>query len=110
MIFPSTTGTPISQRNLFKHFKETLVAAGLEDTLLHYLRHTAASLMRNHGIPAIVVSKRLGHSKVSVTLNIYGHLIQEMQDGPAAMIDELITPVEITDAPFEIGCTQDVLK
>ncbi len=107
LIFPSSVGTPLSQRKLFRDFKEILKKAGLEDIRFHDLRHTAASLMLNHGVPAIVVSKRLGHSKVSVTLDIYGHLIQEMQDGPAAMIDELITPVEVTDIPFDIGCNQN---
>jgi integrase len=46
----------------------------------HDLRHTAASLMLNHGIPVIVVSKMLGHSKPSITMDIYGHLNNEMQD------------------------------
>ncbi len=110
LIFSSSVGTPMSQRNLFRDFKEILKKAGLHEIRFHDLRHTAASLMLNHGVPAIVVSKRLGHSKVSITLDIYGHLIQEMQDGAATMIDELITPIEITDVPFEIGCTQVVIK
>jgi len=37
----------------------------------------------------------LGHSKVSITLDTYGHLIPEMQHQAAALMDELITPVEI---------------
>jgi integrase len=41
----------------------------------HNLRHTSASLMLNRNIPAIVVSKRLGHAKPSTTLDIYGHLM-----------------------------------
>jgi hypothetical protein len=63
----------------------------------HNLRHTAASLMLNRNIPAIVVSKRLGHAKPSTTLDIYGHLMPEGQDEAARLMDELITsiPVEI---------------
>jgi integrase len=106
MIFPSMVGTPMNQSNLYRHFKQTLLKVGLNEIRFHDLRHTAASLMLNHGVPAIVVSKRLGHSKVSVTLDIYGHLIQEMQDGPAAMIDELITPIEVTDMAFDLKATQ----
>jgi len=49
----------------------------------------------NHGIPVIVASHMLGHSKVSITLDTYGHLIPEMQHQAAALMDELITPVEI---------------
>ncbi len=51
--------------------------------------------MLNHGIPVIVVSKILGHSKPSVTVDIYGHLYNEMQDGAAAVMDELVTPVQV---------------
>ena len=43
----------------------------------------------------IVVSRRLGHAKPSITLDIYGHLIPSMQAEAAQKIDELITPVEI---------------
>jgi hypothetical protein len=61
----------------------------------HDLRHTAASLMLNHGVPVIVVSKILGHSKPSVTVDIYGHLYNEMQDQAAQIMDDLVTPVPI---------------
>ena len=60
--------------------------------------------MFNHGIPAIVVSRRLGHSKVSITLDIYGHLFPEMQDEAAELIDDLITPVEIE---LHRNCTEE---
>ena len=53
----------------------------------HDLRHTAASLMLNHGIPVIVVSRRLGHAKPSITLDVYGQLIPSMQ-AEAAQTDD----------------------
>jgi hypothetical protein len=54
--------------------------------------------MLNHGTPVIVVSRRLGHAKPSITLDVYGHLIPSMQAGEAEMLDELITPVEILES------------
>jgi integrase len=42
----------------------------------------------------MIVSRRLGHARPSITLDIYGHLIPGMQEEAAQMIDELITPVE----------------
>lgn len=72
MIFPSMVGTPTGQCNLHKFFKRLLQKAGLPDIRFHDLRHTAATLMLLNGIPMIVVSRRLGHSKPSVTLEIYG--------------------------------------
>jgi hypothetical protein len=51
--------------------------------------------MLNHGAPVIVVSRRLGHAKPSITLDVYGHLIPSMQIEVAKMIDDVVTPVEL---------------
>jgi integrase len=95
LIFPTTIGTPLEHSNLLKTFKRFIQEAGLPEITFHALRHTAASLMLNHGIPAIVVARRLGHSKVSITQDTYGHLMPEIQSGAADLKDELVTPVEI---------------
>jgi len=57
-------------------------------------RHKTASLMLNHGIPVLIASKRLGHSKPSVTIDIYGHLMPSKQEEAAALIDTLISPID----------------
>lgn len=93
LVFPSSVGTPTGQRNLIRSFKRLLKKAGLPDIRFHDLRHTAATLMLLNGIPLIVVSRRLGHSKPSVTLDIYGHYLPGMQAEAAVMMDELVTPV-----------------
>ncbi|MBE3143656.1 MAG: tyrosine-type recombinase/integrase [Planctomycetes bacterium] len=95
MIFPSRLGTPMDSRNLFKAYKGFLSEAGLPDIRFHDLRHTAESLMLNHGIPVIVVSRRLGHAKPSITLDVYGHLFPSIQVEAAQKIDDLITPIEL---------------
>jgi len=81
--------------NLRLDFTRVLGRAGLPKIRFHDLRHTAASLMLNHNVPVIVASKRLGHSKPSITLDIYGHLYQEMQDEVARKMDELVSPVPV---------------
>lgn len=93
MVFPSMVGTPVGQRNLHRFFKRLLKKASLPDIRFHDLRHTAATLMLMNGIPLIVVSRRLGHSKPSVTLDIYGHYLPGMQDKAASLMDELVTPI-----------------
>jgi integrase len=95
LIFTSSIGTPMDQFNLYHTFREFIHSVGLPEIRFHDLRHTAASLMLNHGIAPIIVSKRLGHSKVSITLDIYGHLMSEMQSEAADLMDELITSVPI---------------
>lgn len=48
-----------------------------------------------NGIPVFVVSRRLGHAKASITLDVYGHLIPSMQAEAAELMDELIMPVPL---------------
>jgi integrase len=95
LIFTTTVGTPIHARNLLRHFKNLLIEAGLPVLRFHDLRHTAASIMLNHGIPVIVVSRRLGHVRPSITLDVYGHLIPSMDEVAAQKIDELVTPIDL---------------
>ena len=99
LLFTTSKGTPIDKYNLIKKFKKVIAFANLPPIRFHDLRHTAASLMLNYGIPVIIVSKRLGHAKPSTTLDVYGHLIPSMQQEAAELMDELVTPVEIIIAP-----------
>ena len=43
----------------------------------------------------IVVSRILGHSKPSITMDIYGHLYHEMQGEAARIMDNLVTPIRV---------------
>jgi len=96
LIFPSSVGTPFSQSNLQKDFRRVLQSANLPKIRFHDLRHTAASLMLNHGVPALVVSKILGHSSPSVTLNIYAHSSLDMQSIAVSVMDKIIAPIPIS--------------
>lgn len=95
LMFPSQTGMPLDRDNLRKHFKRLLKNSGLPRIRFHDLRHTAASLMLNNGVPVIVVSRRLGHARPSITLDIYGHLIPSKQQEIASLMDQLLTPIQL---------------
>ena len=90
LVFPSGAGTPLTASNLRRDFRKLLAVSGLPRIRFHDLRHTAASLMLNHGIPVLIVSKRLGHSKPSITLDVYGHLIPSRQEEAAQLMDHLM--------------------
>jgi integrase len=105
LILPSSIGTPSNPSNMWKDYLKVLKKAGLPRIRFHDLRHTAASLMLNNGIPLIAVSNTLGHSKPSTTLDIYGHLYQETQADIARAMDELVTPIKVDMREFE---TQEV--
>jgi len=76
-------------------FNRLLGEAGIPKIRFHDLRHTAASLMLNNGVPPIVVSRILGHAKPSITLDLYGHLYHEMLGKAAKIMDELVTPIKV---------------
>ena len=90
LIFPTQVGTPLTQGNMNKKFKQILADCNLKNIRFHDLRHTAASIMINAGIPIIQVSHMLGHSSVSITLDTYSHLIPSMHTTTADQIDKLL--------------------
>jgi integrase len=96
LMFTNATGGQLDPRNLLRDYKKLLHDAGLPMIRFHDLRHTAASLMLNLGIPVLVVSRILGHSRPSITLDVYGHLIPSAQAEVAEKMDELITPIELS--------------
>ncbi len=100
LVFPTRVGTPILNSNLRRGFRKVLVASGLPKIRFHDLRHTAASLMLNHGIPLLIVSQRLGHSRPSITLDVYGHLIPSKQEEAAELMDDLLSPLDARCTPF----------
>ena len=57
----------------------------------HELRHSAASLLLAQGVPLKVVSEFLGHSGISVTANVYAHLLAPARDEAAAAMNRALT-------------------
>lgn len=62
----------------------------LPEISLHGLRHTSASILINQHADIATVSKRLGHSRTSVTLDIYTHAIKEADKAAAQMFENLL--------------------
>jgi len=90
-VFPSSIGSAMDASNLWKHFRRILKQSKLPAIRFHDLRHTAASLMLNNGVDVLVASRRLGHAKPSITLDVYGHLIPSSQAGVADVLDKLVS-------------------
>ena len=90
-VFTTDIGTPVSPRNLVRHFKVKLQRAGLPDIRFHDLRHTVASLLlAEKNVHPKFVSELLGHSSVTVTLNRYTHVINPMNTVVADSLDEIM--------------------
>ena len=56
----------------------------------HKFRHTQASLLISEGVDILTVSKRLGHAKVSTTLDIYSHALAKSDEKASETLDSLI--------------------
>ncbi|HYD50208.1 MAG TPA: tyrosine-type recombinase/integrase [Terriglobales bacterium] len=81
LVFAGDLGQPLELRNLVRrHFKEILKAAELPASLrLYDLRHSCATLLLAEGEHPKVVSERLGHASVTLTLDTYSHVLPTMQ-------------------------------
>lgn len=63
--------------------------AGVKQIRIHDFRHSCASLLINKGASIALVSKYLGHSNISITLNTYTHMYQSELDNMIKIIDNL---------------------
>ena len=73
-----------------RYFRQAVKRSLLPSIRLYDLRHTHATLALQAGIHPKVVSERLGHATVSITLDTYSHAIPAMQEEAAAMIAGLV--------------------
>jgi integrase len=73
-VFSTESGGLVHAQALHGVWKKACRRAGLPDTRFHDLRHTAASLAIATGAHVKAVQARMGHSNVSTTLDVYGHL------------------------------------
>jgi integrase len=81
LVFCTTTGTAYAMTNWQRQqYQPLLKKAGLPYIRPHDLRHTAATLLLLDKVPAIVVSRMLGHANVAFTLQTYGHILAEMRE------------------------------
>jgi integrase len=94
LVFPSTVGTPIYPSNLRKNFKRVLGMANVPKLRFHDLRHTAASLWLRLGIHPQIVSERLGHASIRITLDTYSHLIPSLQEDAAKKVDGFLSELD----------------
>jgi integrase len=90
LVFCRPDGRPIDPVWFTKHFQHLLAKAGLPRVRLHDLRHTHASLLLARGVHPKVVQERLGHSSITVTLDLYSHLVPGLQEAAAASLNGLL--------------------
>lgn len=88
LVFSHPDGSPLLPNTVTHAFAKIVRRAGLKGIRLHDLRHTHASLMLRQGVHPKVVSERLGHANVSITLDTYSHVTPGIQAAAALRFDE----------------------
>jgi integrase len=92
LLFPNLRGELRSPNALSQEWKGHVRKFGLTTTF-HSLRHTHASQLIAAGVDIITVSRRLGHSKPSITLDVYGHLFPSTDARAAEIMEAALRPV-----------------
>jgi integrase len=92
LVFATPEGGPLAPRNLKRrHFRPILERAKLPpDFRLYDLRHSCATLLLAAGEHPKVVSERLGHASITLTLDVYSHVLPTMQEAASQKLESLL--------------------
>ena len=92
LVFATDEGGPLSIQNFtFRHYKPTLKKAGLPEAFtLYSFRHSCATLLLSAGENPKIVSERLGHSSVAITLDTYSHVLPHMQKSASDKLEKML--------------------
>lgn len=89
-MFCTLTGTHLRPSHVVDEFKKLLNKANLPDIRFHDLRHSAATLLLSLGVHAKVVQEMLGHTQISMTMDIYSHVLPSMQQDAVSKLNTLL--------------------
>lgn len=98
LVFATGLGTPVEPGNLRRAWVGIARAAGVPGLRIHDLRHAHATLMLSQGVHPKVVSERLGHASVNITLDTYSHVLPGLQEAAAVSLDTILAEPTIAEA------------
>ena len=90
LVFRNLTGGPVNPDWFSRHFDKLVEKADVPRIRLHDLRHTNATLSLKAGVHPKVVSERLGHSTVAITLDLYSHVTPGISCDAAATVESMM--------------------
>ena len=90
LLFAWPNGQPLHPDTITALFHKHCEAAGLPRIRLHDVRHSYATAALKAGVPAKIVSERLGHATAAFTLQVYTHVIPGMDEQAATTVADLI--------------------
>jgi integrase len=89
MMNPDDRLFPVTKSYLAHEMDRGCKISGVKRIRVHDIRHSHASLLINQGCDALVLAERLGHEKVSTTLNTYSHLFPHKQQELVSSLEQL---------------------
>jgi integrase len=91
LVFANEEGRPMLRENVnVRHFSKIVEAAGVPKIRLYDLRHTMATLLLMAGVHPKIVSERLGHSSIVLTMDTYSHVLPTMQEDATGSLERLM--------------------
>jgi len=91
LVFTTRNGRPIEPITLHRDYKALLEKAGLPTTMrFHDCRHSAASLLLAQGVAPKMIADLLGHSRIGITMDLYGHILPAMRRDTADVMDRIL--------------------
>ena len=90
LVFVKEDGTHLARGTVYKDYKKLVRALEIPETRFHDLRHTFAVIALQEKVDIKTVQRTLGHATVAFTLDIYGHVSEEMQEDSKKRIDKYI--------------------
>lgn len=99
MLAPNERLFPIIKSFLSHEMERGCKATGVKRIRIHDIRHSHASLLINQECDALILAERLGHEKVSTTLNTYSHLFPHKQQELISNLEQLASTVGVTPTP-----------
>lgn len=90
LVFVTKTGRVIEPRNVNTMLDRLIKKTKIDPTRVHDLRHTCASLLLMDGATAREVMEQLGHSSIKVTMDVYGHVMDEAKRSMAVRMDRVL--------------------
>lgn len=100
LVFCNIYGRFLNSASLYDLFTSLVKKAGLPRMRFHDLRHSAATILMAMKVPIKVIQELLGHSNITITLNVYGHVLPSMQDEAMDKMERLFGQDEDDSGKF----------
>ena len=90
LVLQTELGTPLTPGKIDVEWSSLLRKCDVPKIRFHDLRHTHATLLLKQGVHPKIVSERLGHANIGITLDIYSHVLPNLQQNAVEQLSEII--------------------